>query len=47
LFAEIKSLLLKYNVLFPNDQDFMRREHVGFAALPTPHISAHRSGRWV
>ncbi|MFD5817063.1 TauD/TfdA dioxygenase family protein [Streptomyces sp. NPDC059618] len=31
LFAEIKSLLLQYKVLFLRDQDFTRAEHVAFA----------------
>ena len=31
LFAEIKSLLLKYKVLFLRDQDISRAEHVAFA----------------
>ena len=31
LFAEIKSLLLKHKVLFLNDQDITRGEHVAFA----------------
>ena len=31
LFAEIKSLLLRHKVLFLNDQDITRGEHVAFA----------------
>jgi len=32
LFAEIKALLLKHKVLFLENQDFTRAEHVGFAS---------------
>ena len=31
LFAEVRSLLLRYKVLFLRDQDFSRAEHVAFA----------------